>query len=58
MVVSALVKDQFGRAALGIGHEGDLCVDDFQEEVAVAFREDLHYRLAGRLRRKDGRLLV
>jgi hypothetical protein len=35
VVAAALAKDQFGRAALGIGYEVSLCVDDFQEEVAM-----------------------
>jgi hypothetical protein len=32
-------EDPFGREALGTGHEGDLFVDHFQEEVAVAVKK-------------------
>jgi hypothetical protein len=40
------------RCPRGIGHEGNLSVVDFQQEVAVAFIESLDFRLAGRLREK------
>ncbi len=49
LVTAALVQHEFGRAAMAVGHERDLGIDDLQEVVARAFRKDLEDRLTGEL---------
>jgi hypothetical protein len=41
------MKDQPCGFALGVRLERDLCVYDFQEIIARAFRENLKFRLSG-----------
>jgi hypothetical protein len=37
VLIAALMEDQFGRPALGIGHEGDLSINDFKEAIFLTF---------------------
>src|SRR5262249_48320230 len=43
-----LQRDAFG-FAFGTGPESKLCIDDFRKEFALAFGENLRFRLAGEL---------
>src|SRR5208282_886760 len=49
LIAAALMQDQLGGAAAAVGNKSDLCINDFQKIIAVAFGKDLKLRLAGSL---------
>ena len=47
LVETALVQDELRRAAVAVGDESDLGIDDFEKIIMIALRKDLGFRLPG-----------
>src|SRR5438067_242149 len=52
MIMTTLMQDEFGCAALAVGYESDLRIHNLRKVIAVALWKHLYFRLASRLRKE------